>query len=41
MIAKMRMIYCESCGRIYRKVFYEGNRFEIECNCGNVIGGEI
>jgi hypothetical protein len=38
---KTRMIYCDKCGGIFRRTFYEGDRYEIECECGNIIKGEL
>lgn len=38
---KSKKIYCGKCGKIFRKVFFEGNRYEIECDCGNIIKGDI
>jgi hypothetical protein len=40
-MVEKRTIVCNKCGKVYRKEFYEGDRYQIECDCGNTIKGNL
>jgi hypothetical protein len=36
-----KTIICRKCGNVFNETFFEGNKYEIHCHCGNIIKGDI